>query len=247
MKAKIRLNHLVAKMSGKNKFYKIAEVNNLGDGFGVFLDGRRLVTPAKKSLIVPNILLAQLIANEWNAQEKEINTATMPITRLINVAIDRTPLTRQEIIEEIKKYASTDLLCYRTSKPQILFETQNAQWDSEIAWINSKFDINFIAKADSLELFQSNETLNKIGEIANNYDDIHLTILVFITALAGSAILGIAAIENHLNEVEIFNKIRIEEDFNAKIWGYDEDDLLKAEGKKYDLKAAFAAIASLIS
>lgn len=234
-------------MSNNNKFYKTAKADKLGDGFGVFLDGRRLVTPAKKPLIVANLALAQLIANEWNKQVDKIDTNIMPITRLVNVAIDRTPLTRDEIIAEIMKYASSDLLCYRTSKPQVLFETMGIMWDDVINWVNSKYAINFIVKTDSLELFQTKETLSKIGEIAAKYDDLHLTILVFLTALTGSAILGLSAIEKHLDAKEIFAKIRIEEDHNAKIWGYDDEDLAKAEGKKSDLEAAFAIINSFIS
>lgn len=234
-------------MNGKNKFYKLASANVLNEGFGVFLDGRRLVTPAKKPLIVPNLKIAQLICDEWNAQDKEINTASMPITRLINVAIDRLPLTRGETIEEVKKYATSDLLCYRTSKPQALNETQSLEWDYVINWMNEKFGLNFIAKSDSLELFQDPKTIEQIGIIANKYDDIRLTILIFIIALAGSAILGFAAIENYLSKEEIFHKIRIEEDFNAKIWGYDDEDLAKAEGKKSDLNAAYKIIETFIS
>ncbi len=228
-------------MSG-HKFYKSAKADVLGDGFGVFLDGRRLVTPAKKPLIVPTLNSAKLIAHEWEMQGENIDTNTMPITRLVNVAIDRAPLTRPELVEEIKKYASSDLCCYRTKSPQILYDAQCKNWDNHIHWIKNKFDIEFITKDDSLGLFQHVDSLNKIGKIAQKYDDIRLTILAFATALAGSAILGLRLVEKEISPDEIFKAIRIEEDHNAKIWGYDPEDLEKAKGKLADIKAAHKLI-----
>ncbi len=214
----------------------------LGDGFGVFLDNRRLVTPAKNSLIVPSLKAAELIALEWENQGENIDTDTMPITRLVNVAIDRAQFTRNELVSEIQKYASSDLCCYRTSAPQILYETQCKIWDEQIDWVKNKFSITFIAKSDSLGLFQTEETLNKIGEIAQEYDDIQLTILAFVTALAGSAILGVRLVEKEITPEELFKAIRIEEDHNAAIWGYDDEDLSKANAKLEDLKSAFLLI-----
>ena len=225
-----------------HKFYKSVKADVLGDGFGVFLDNRRLVTPAKNPLIVPSLKAAELIALEWENQGDNIDTDTMPITRLVNVAIDRAQLTRNKLIAEIQKYASSDLCCYRTSAPQILYETQCKIWDEHINWVKSKFNIEFIAKSDSLGLFQTEETLNKTGEIAQKYDDICLTILAFVTALAGSAILGLRLVEKEITPEELFKAIRIEEDHNATIWGYDDEDLSKANAKLEDLKSAFLLV-----
>jgi chaperone required for assembly of F1-ATPase len=228
-----------------NKFYKNAKADILENGYGVFLDGRRLVTPAKKPLIVSTIASAQLIADEWNAQDKIIDTNTMPITRLVNVAIDRAPLTRDALCEEVAKYASTDLICYRTSAPEILYKKQCELWDCELEWFAQKFGISLIGKSDSFEKFQSSENLAKIQNLASEYDDLCLTILAFVTALAGSAILGFAMLNKHLSDNEVFTKIRIEEDHNAAIWGYDDEDLSKANARLSDLNAAYKLICAL--
>lgn len=228
-----------------HKFYKSVKADVLGDGFGIFLDNRRLVTPAKNPLILPSLNAAQLVASEWENQGDNIDTDTMPITRLVNVAIDRAHLTRNELVAEIQKYASSDLCCYRTSAPQILYESQCKIWDEQIKWVKDRFDVEFIAKSDSLGLFQTDITIKKIGEISQKYDDIRLTILAFVTALAGSAILGLKLVEKAASPEEIFKAIRIEEDHNANIWGYDDEDLSKANAKFDDLKSAFALINSI--
>ncbi len=233
-------------MSELRRFYKTVEVAPLGAGFGVFLDGRKLKTPAKKDLVLQNSAAAQLIASEWRVQGELIDTNSMPITRLVNVAIDRTPLTRTAIIDEIRKYASSDLLCYRTTRPAALFQNECELWDSEIEWCKSRYDIAFIAKSDSFELFQTENTLSAIGKIAENFDDLILTVFVFLTTLTGSVILALAMLECRIDAHAVFKRIRIEEDHNATIWGYDDEDLAKAKAKLGELIACEKLIISLV-
>ena len=85
------------------RFYKTVSVVPERDGFVVKLDQYSLKTPAKKSsdkktLLLPNECLAELVASEWDAQGDKIDPISMPITRLLNVAIARTPETRDELI-----------------------------------------------------------------------------------------------------------------------------------------------------
>ncbi len=233
-------------MTGEaRRFYENAEVAQIETKAIILLDGRKLKTPAKNDLVLPNAAAAEIIAAEWRNQGEIIDTNSMPITRLVNVAIDRTPLTRAAIVEEIRKYASSDLLCYRTSSPAALYQSQCELWDIEIEWFKSRFDIAFIIKNDSLELFQTETTLNSIAKIAENLEDLNLTIFVFLTTLTGSVILALAMLECHLDAQSVFKKIRIEEDYNASIWGYDDEDLAKANGKLAEILACEKLIRSI--
>ena len=224
-------------MSENRRFYNTVTIGELGAGFGVFLDGRKLVTPAKSPLIVPTLKMAQLIAAEWEDQTETIKPNTMPITRLINVAIDRTPQARDAMAQEVRKYASTDLLCYRTSAPQKLAAKQAEIWDPILAWAKSELGLNMALSFDSLALMQSETTLKTVQEFASGLDDIRLTILGFIVPLCGSAILGFAMLHGFLTANQIFEAIRIEENHNAEIWGHDYEDLDKAKEKLADLAA----------
>ena len=69
----------------RKRFYEQATV---GDGNAVLLDGKPVRTPARRPLAAPNMVLAQAIADEWNAQDDMIDPATMPLTRLANAIID---------------------------------------------------------------------------------------------------------------------------------------------------------------
>lgn len=225
-------------MIDKNRFYKNVTCSEIGGGFGIFLDGRRLVTPAKNPLVVPEMALAQLIAAEWAGQSETVKPATMPITRLVNVAIDRTPATRNEMAIEVRKYASSDLLCYRINAPQKLAQKQAEIWDPILDWAKTDLSVEMVLVIDSLKLVQSDATLQTIQETALQLDDIRLTALMFVTALCGSAILALALLRGHLTALQIFEAIRIEENHNAEIWGHDYEDLDKAKEKLADLVAA---------
>lgn len=232
-------------MSNIKKFYKTAEARPNKNGFGVFLDGRALKTPAKNALSLPTMAAAQIIAAEWDAQIEEIKPNTMPLTRLVNVAIDRTPNTRQEIAAEIKKYASTDLLVYRVKAPEKLARAQADAWDNMLEWARQSLGIDMAINNDSLELVQTKETLEKVYETAIKLDDLRLTILGFLVPLTGSAILGFALLHGAIDAQKAFAAIRIEEEHNAQIWGHDYEDLDKAKEKLADLEAVEKLIVAL--
>ena len=100
------------------RFYKQALVAEIEDGWTVELDGRGLKTPEKVPLNLPTKALAEAVAQEWGSQQERIHIASMHLTRLANVAIDRTPQNREGMAEELARYCQTDLLCHLAGSPQ---------------------------------------------------------------------------------------------------------------------------------
>ena len=85
------------------RFYKEVGVDAVEGGFVIKLDQYSLKTPAKKAsdkktLLLPTKRVADLVAGGWEAQGDKIDPRTMPVTRLLNVAIARTPETRAELV-----------------------------------------------------------------------------------------------------------------------------------------------------
>ena len=123
------------------RFYKEARVLEDDAGFGVALDARALKTPAGKPFRAPARALAEACAAEWGAQETHIRPATMPITRLAYVALDRTPNARAAIAVEFAKYGETDLLCHRAERPEGLVAHQDALWGPLLEWAEAAHGI----------------------------------------------------------------------------------------------------------
>ena len=60
------------------RFWKESEVVELDNGYTVELDGRRVKTPAKDALVLPTREMAQAVAAEWDAQDKEVDLVKEP-------------------------------------------------------------------------------------------------------------------------------------------------------------------------
>src|SRR5258708_16721247 len=103
----------------RTRFYKDASAgDHKGEGgFAVLLDGRPVRSPARKLVAAPVRALAQAIAAEWQAQDKAVDPATMPLTRLDNSIIHGGVPAPQPGAPEIEKFCSTDMLYYRAPQP----------------------------------------------------------------------------------------------------------------------------------
>lgn len=70
------------------RFYEQVHIEMRDDGYVILLDAHELKTPSKRQLALPNLTLAELIAEEWRAQEEKVDPRSMPSMRLSATAID---------------------------------------------------------------------------------------------------------------------------------------------------------------
>ena len=117
------------------RFYKQVSIS---EDNGILLDGRTVKTPLKAVLRLPNRALAEAVVEEWRAQEKFINPALMPLTKLANTAIDRATTERQKVLDEITQYAGSDLVCYFAKTPPALLERQRQHWQPALQWVEQE-------------------------------------------------------------------------------------------------------------
>jgi chaperone required for assembly of F1-ATPase len=227
------------------RFYKIVDTSPTDGGYGVTLDGRIPKTPAKAPLIVPTLAAAQLLASEWDAQENQVIPASMPITRLVNVVIDRAQETRGAMIEEVVKYAGTDLVCYRAPTPKSLLAAQEAAWDPLMDWAKTTHGIELAISYEAMAIPQPHSSLNALRAQITGYDQWHLTSLAFANGLAGSAIVALALVEGLIDGETAFKAIRVEENWQASRWGADPDEEHVANARRLDLVAVGALVEAL--
>ena len=74
--------------------------------------GERRKLPDKQTLAVPSRALAEVLAEEWQSQGGEIDPSTMPITRIVNSAIDGVAPRQAEVVDDLVRYAGSDLVYY---------------------------------------------------------------------------------------------------------------------------------------
>lgn len=205
------------------RFYKTVQAAPHGDGFGVLLDGKPVRTPAGKALVLPNGALAQLIADEWDAQATHIEAARMPATRLAFTAIDFVGGARDATAAEIGRYAGADCICYFADGPDALVERQVERWGPVIDWAEQALGVEFARVTGIRHQDQHAATLLKLARRAEEDDDFGLVGLAHATALFGSAILAFALHAGELDGQAALDLSRLDEMFQQERWGVDEE------------------------
>jgi chaperone required for assembly of F1-ATPase len=191
------------------------------DGWQVLLDGKPALTPAGHPVLLPAKPLAEAIAAEWEGQGSEIRSEIMPFTRLANTAIDRVAPDRRAAIDEVLKYAGSDLLCFRASAPDVLVERQNAAWDPLLDWAAEQYGIELQTVCGIAPMRQSADELGALESFIIQLDDFALTGLVAAAASLGSAILALALYERRIGPEEAFSSSELDAVYQAEIWGKD--------------------------
>lgn len=232
-------------MSGARRFYRLVGVVQRDHGLAVTLDGRVPKTPGGAPLELPTRSLAEAIAAEWEAQSDTIDPFAMPLTRLANVAIDRTPLAREAMVEEVVRYCETDLLCHLADTPQELIDRQNAGWAPVRDWAAGTLGVRLIAVAGIIATEQPASSLDAARAHAANLDDFRLTGLAWAVPLFGSALLGLAVERGELQSEAAFDLSRIDELWQFEQWGEDAEAAEVAARRAEDARALgrwFAAL-----
>ena len=114
------------------RFYTTVTVEPAGEGgFEIHLDGKPVRTPAQGAdhALPTRSRSADSSPTEFAAQADVINPVTMPAMRLVNTAIDGVAKETDAVAEDILRFASSDLLCYRADAPEGLVARQNEAWD----------------------------------------------------------------------------------------------------------------------
>lgn len=207
------------------RFYKQAAAGMHPDGYGVFLDGRPIRTPAKRHMILPSEALAAAIADEWMAQEEKVDPATMPMMRLAATAIDRVGPQRDHVIGEIAAYGGSDLLCYRAEYPDALIMRQAADWDPLLSWCEECFGARLAVTSGIVHIPQDDAALAALRDAVAACDDFTLSALHTLVGASGSLILGLAVLHGRMEAGAAFAASQIDEDFQREQWGEDKEAL----------------------
>ncbi|SHK03367.1 Chaperone required for the assembly of the F1-ATPase [Ruegeria lacuscaerulensis ITI-1157] len=214
------------------RFWTESAVVAVDDGYTVELDGRRVKTPAKAALVVPTRAMAEAVGREWDAQEKEVDPATMPFTRSANAAIDKVRHQHAEVADMLADYGDSDLLCYRATYPQELAARQSEQWDPALDWAAETLGARLQVVAGVVHQPQPVDAVNRLRDMVHALDPFRLAAFHDLVSLSGSLILGFAAARNWRTAEEIWSISQLDEIWQAEQWGDDEDAAQVAATKK---------------
>jgi len=220
------------------KFYSVAATAQSGELYTVELDGRPIKTPAKTPFLVPTRALADAIALEWHGQEEEIDQHSMMLTGLAYTAIDRMPMHRLDVIDEVSAYADTDLLCYPAESPRELVAKQRAAWQPLLDWAADTLGIELVVATGLAPVKHPAPSLAAARKQVEGCDNFVLAALDRLTHISGSLVVALAIREGHTDPADAYDLAHLEEHWQAEKWGTDAEAEHRHTDRKKQMQAA---------
>jgi chaperone required for assembly of F1-ATPase len=232
------------KTSLPKRFWKEVTIGPHEAGpFAILLDGRPARTPARRVLAFDNEALADLLRQEWADLGEVIDPASMPLTRLINSALDGVSTQIEAVQQDAARYAASDLLCYRAEHPDRLVAHQQAQWDPLLHWVRDRFGAELMTGAGVMFVSQPEAAVARLqAVVAGVKEPLALAALHALTTLTGSLVLALALAERRASLAEIWALAHLDEDFQMEIWGQDEEALARRSQRLREAQAAAALL-----
>lgn len=225
------------------RFYTSVAVVGVEGGHGIALDGRPVRTPGKSLLVVPSMALADALAAEWTAQGASIDPATMPLTRIVNSAIDGVAPRRAEVAADIAAYSGSDLVCYRADAPPALVAAQARVWDPVLAWARDALGADFVVASGVMPVTQPAAANDRIAAAIAGLDALTLASLHVMTTLTGSALIALAHLKGHMGPKEAWAAAHVDEDWQASQWGEDAEAVERRRRRWQEMEAASRLLA----
>jgi len=225
------------------RFYGEVSVGEDAEGHVVLLDGKKLRTPKRRLLHLPSAGLAEAVAAEWRGQKSDIDPATMPLTRLANVAVDGVADRMDEVRDELVAYAGSDLICYRADEPESLVALQEREWRPLVAWAEEALGAPLRLAVGVVHVGQDEAVLSAVGGAVAPFDLFGLAALHAVTTLTGSAIIALALARGHFAPDAAWQAAHVDEDWQISQWGEDAEAMANRQRRRLEFEAAVRVLA----
>jgi chaperone required for assembly of F1-ATPase len=217
------------------RFFEKAGTEERAGAFVLTLDGR----PARNPVALPTQPLGEALAEEWQAEESVIDPARMPLTRIVNSAIDGVAGSMSEVADDIVKYVRSDLTCYRAGEPERLVRDQADAWDPIIAWAYNDLGARFVLSEGVTFVAQPEAAVAALrARIGQETSPFRLAALHVMTTLTGSALIALAHASGRLTAEEAWATAHVDERFQERVWGEDEEAMQRRARREADFNAA---------
>ncbi|KAM0954027.1 putative ATP12, ATP synthase F1-assembly protein [Dioscorea sansibarensis] len=222
------MSFMTGSIVGK-RFYKevTTRLADDGNGWTVMLDYRTLKTPSKRPLKLPTLALAKAIAAEWEYQQADgIRPFTMPMMKLACTALERVPLTRNKVTENLMTKFHQDLVFCRAPGDSELtrrvYERQVEKLDPILDWVQTEFGFKPTVHSSFFGGKQVDGLVKVIEDVLKRTTDCELAAIDAMAAASHSLTIPLGMFRGRLGIEEAIELIRLEEDLQVDRWGLVE-------------------------
>ena len=220
------------------RFWTEVAITEACGGWGITLDGRPLKTPARATLAIPSLALAEAVAEEWRACGDQIDPREMPLTGLSNAAVDHIAPNPDIFRDDLARYAEGDLLCYRADHPPKLIGAQAAAWDPLLGWARQRFGAEFVVATGITHVPQPPATISALGDALAPASPFELAALSPIVTIGGSLITALALFESAIELDTAWQAVTVDDRWQINQWGDDDEAVAALANRRADFAAA---------
>jgi chaperone required for assembly of F1-ATPase len=224
------------------RFWTCVDIAAGAEGWRVLLDDKPVRLPGGAPLLLSGAALAEAVAAEWRAAGGglggEMSYADLPLTRLAGTAQERIAPDPEPVALELARYAESDLLCYRTERPEGLARRQDALWQPWLDWADRRFDARLRVTTGLMHVAQEPAALARLAQAVASLDVGALTALGIIVPGLGSLVLGLALAQGELDAATAHEIAAVDELYQEEVWGVDDVARIRRTRIREDLEAA---------
>lgn len=241
-------------MSGTPRKIEFSVAPAPGGGFAVLAAGRPARTPRGNDLVVPSRALAETIRDELPAMPGALagrglnDPAAAAHFRIASGAIDvlaADAAARARLEADLVGYGDTDLVCYRSPRPDALAAREDAAWNPVCAWFRDAFAVELVTTTGFETGLQDARLADVLAETLATMDAFRLAAVALAIKAAGSVAVGLALAHGRIGADEAFEAITVGESFQEETWGIDKEARAARAVKRLDLEQAARFLALL--
>ena len=228
----------------RKKFWASLNIlySNDHKAYVIKLDNRLYLTRNGKVLKITSSKLAKKVQGEWEKITDDFSNSTLPLTNILEQIQDVDEKLGKTYLRETLEYANTDLICYRVETPEELRKLQQKNWDPILEIYHEKYGIELVETHGLKHVLQDQGSMKKFNKILENYNPQIRFIVWKITHLLGSALLSVLVEKRIIDKNKAWTLSRIEEQWQQKTWGIDEESVLAEKNKRQDFNLYIACL-----
>ncbi len=202
------------------RWYKRVEIAKDALGHAVLLDGKKIVTPARATLHLPNEHLALAVAHEWDGQRDDVRPHTMPLTKLATTSTDQVGQIRGTMVDSMLRTLDADVLCVRVAKSEDaeLHQKEKRAYDPILAWARAELSLP-LAATETLILEHPPEAAPRAAQLLAAADDWELAAIDQLSGTCKSLVLALAVYMRHIDSAAACRAARLAEQHQIDEWG----------------------------
>eukprot|EP00930_Biecheleria_cincta_P041961 TRINITY_DN28855_c0_g1_i1.p1 TRINITY_DN28855_c0_g1~~TRINITY_DN28855_c0_g1_i1.p1 ORF type:complete len:263 (-),score=42.83 TRINITY_DN28855_c0_g1_i1:45-833(-) len=206
------------------RFYDEVTIQQTGETWRVFLDGKVVKSPKGTHLDLPARGVAHRVAQEWRSQTENLNPQEMPLTTVGCTALDIVRPDPSACIDRMLPYLETDTLCFQDEQ-ELLAERQLQEWGPIRKWFEEHCSVQLGISSSLAAPGHPDVTIPQVAEKLLQRDPWELCALEIATQTAKSLIVAVALLDRADISPEVaMNLCLLEENFQIERWGLVEGD-----------------------